>query len=65
MNKIRLEVSKDDPVVGYVYLENEEKQERKVNNTIDLANILPNYKGVPVYLDFDQDGELIGIEIVG
>ena len=65
-NNIRLQISEDDSAVGYIYLENtEDKEERKVSKMIAISDVIQNYKGVPVYLDFNNDGGLIGIEIVG
>ncbi|HCN48447.1 MAG TPA: hypothetical protein DIT10_05030 [Chryseobacterium sp.] len=65
-NKIIVKISPDDETVGYVYLPNElDDDKRKVAKTIDLSDIIRDYKGVAVYLDFNEDGVLIGIEIVG
>jgi len=66
INNIRLKISEDDSAVGYIYLENtEDKQERKVSKMIALSDVVNDYRGVPVYLDFNKDGHLMGIEIVG
>jgi len=65
-NNIRLKISESDSAVGYVYLENtEDRQERKVSKTIALKDVVQGYDGIPVYLDFNKNGDLIGIEIVG
>ncbi|WP_312923035.1 DUF2283 domain-containing protein [Empedobacter brevis] len=35
-----------------------------VEKNIDIASLIKGYKGTPVYLDFNKDGFLIGIEIL-
>lgn len=35
-----------------------------VKKNIDIASLIKGYKGPPVYLDFNDDGFLIGIEIL-
>ena len=61
---IRVRISKNDPAVGYIYLPNHPKPSPGcVDNTISITEVIPNYKGVPIYLDF-KNGELIGIEII-
>ncbi|MDC8100604.1 hypothetical protein [Chryseobacterium rhizosphaerae] len=65
-NKIIVKISPDDETVGYIYMPNElDDDMRKVVKTIDLSDVIKDYKGVSVYLDFNKDGVLIGIEIVG
>ena len=53
--------------MGYVYLPKHPKILTLgiVRRTIGLSDIMKDYKGIPVYLDFDEEGELIGIEITG
>ena len=65
--KIVLKISEDDENVGYVYLPKHPKILTLgiVRRTIGLSDIMKDYKGIPVYLDFDEEGELIGIEITG
>lgn len=65
--EIILQLSKDDDKVGYLYLP---KHPKKlifgiVKNTIPISELIKNYKGIPLNFDFDENGELIGIEIVG
>ena len=60
-------VSKDDEEVGYLYLP---KHPKKVTNgvvkkTIGINELIQDYKGISLNLDFDEDNELIGIEILG
>jgi hypothetical protein len=35
-----------------------------VNQTVRLLDLVENYKGPDVYLDFDKDGMLIGLEFL-
>ena len=64
---IVLKVSNGDENVGYVYLPKHPKVITAgiVKKTIRLSEIIKDYKGILVYLDFDSNDELIGIEIVG
>lgn len=66
-SKIVLKISEGDENVGYVYLPKHPKVVTPgiIKKTIWLSDIIENYKGIPIYLDFDEEGELIGIEIVG
>lgn len=64
-NKIIVKISEDDESVGYVYLPNElDEEKKKVKKTINLSDVI-DYEGVPICLDFNEDGVLLGIEIVG
>ena len=68
--KIDLKVSKDDPEVAYLYLPAyfEIKAERDelgiVSKQVRLFDLMPNYKGPDIYLDFAEEDVLIGIEIL-
>lgn len=62
---IKLKISKGDPKVGYIYLPIEPSQDQQHARTIALSDLIENYQGIPVYLDFNKDNELLGIEIVG
>jgi hypothetical protein len=53
-------VEKDD--VAYIRLEKFEN--RKVSKTVKLRDIIQDYKGADVMLDFTDDEVLIGIEII-
>jgi len=35
-----------------------------VDKNIDIASLIKNYIGTPIYFDFNKDGILIGIEIL-
>ena len=63
---IDLKVSEDDEDVGYVFLpEHPRSGVGVVKKTIELRQLVPDLKGPDVNLDFDADGVLIGIEIIG
>lgn len=65
--EVVLKMSNDDEFVGYLYLPKHPKKvvPSIVKKTIAISDLIENYKGIPLYLDFDEDEELIGIEIVG
>ncbi len=65
--KIILKLSKDDEMVGYLYLPKHPKKTVVgiVKKNISINELIKDYKGIPIYFDFDEDNELIGIEIVG
>ncbi len=61
-----LEKSKDDDNVGYLYLPTfPAKSKGCIAKQISLHKLMKNYKETPIYLDFDKNENLIGIEIVG
>lgn len=66
-NKIYLKVSEDDPDVAYLYLPGHpgEKKENIIKTQIRLCDIIKNYKGPDLYLDIDQEDNVVGIEILG
>lgn len=64
--KIQLKVSEDDLDVAYLTLPNHPGPglpgvvaEQKI-----LGELIHGYKGPEIYLDFDRNGCLIGIEII-
>ena len=61
-----LEVSKDDSEVAYLYLPTHPGRgtSNVVNSQISLAEKIDAYIGPNVYLDFDDTGCLIGIEVL-
>jgi hypothetical protein len=64
--QIELKVSDDDDEVGYVSLPaHPGSSPGIVKKSIELRDILPNYDGPDLVLDFDANGVLIGIEIIG
>lgn len=65
--KIVLKLSKGDDMVGYLYLPAHPKTlvPGIVKKTISISDLIEDYKSIPIYLDFNEKNELIGIEIVG
>ena len=63
---ITLQVSEDDCGVAYVYLP--EHPDSGIYNVVSkhirLRELIQDYKGPDIYLDFSHDGTLIGIEIL-
>jgi uncharacterized protein YuzE len=66
-NRIFFKASSSADDSGYLYLPKHPKGTITgvVKKTISINDVLSDYKGIPLYLDFDKDGELIGIEISG
>ncbi len=64
--KISLEVSPNDEGVAYLYLPDHPGQGSRgaVDHQTQLCELIENYKGPDIYLDFDIRGRLIGIEII-
>lgn len=64
-SRIRLETT-PDPGVVYLKLSGypDAPSPGIVVKTLGLETLLPDYKGSQVYLDFNESGELIGIEIL-
>ena len=53
---------------AYLYLKGAPRDERRVGsvaNTIILEDLIPGYLGPDIHLDFDKNGVLIGLEILG
>lgn len=64
--KIELKVSDDDPDVAYVSLPDHPGAGAAgcVKKTLRLLEVIPEYKGADIMLDFDADNRIIGIEIL-
>ncbi len=68
INRLELIV---DPTVNAAYLYLKEHPLRGpesagcVANTVALEDLLPGYRGPDINLDFNKDGVLIGLEIIG
>jgi len=62
--KIEFRMSDGDDQVAYISLPDFRSGE-KVVRQLRFDDIIPNYKGIDVYLDFNARDELVGIEIVG
>lgn len=67
VDTIKLKISDDDQSVGYLYLPGHPKKvvQGIIKNTVSIAELIKDYNGVPLYLDFDGNNKLIGIEISG
>jgi uncharacterized protein YuzE len=65
--KIELKVSEDDSDVAYLRLPDHPGSgiPNVVAKQVCLGDVIHNYKGPDIYLDFSQNGKLIGIEILG
>ena len=67
MGKMHLEVCHDEDDEGdvaYLQLPAHIGDGQKVDKTIRLLDLLEDYKGPDLFLDFDKDGVLIGVEIL-
>ena len=64
-DRITLKLSEDDPDVGYIYLPCHPGAGTPgaVDFQKNLRELIKDYKGPDVYLDFNSDNELIGVEI--
>lgn len=63
---IELKVSDDDGDVGYVSLpDHPGAKPGVVKKSVQLRDLLPDYAGPDLVFDFDKEGKLIGIEIIG
>ncbi len=56
----------DDNIVAYLTLPSHPANDVVgwVARTVRLWDLLPDYKGVDLYFDFDKDNCLIGVEIL-
>lgn len=63
--KSSLKVSKDGDV-AYLHLltVSDTKEKKKIIRQIRLRDLLPDYIGADIYLDFNTDNVLAGIEIL-
>ncbi|MEX3012086.1 DUF2283 domain-containing protein [Hoeflea sp. TYP-13] len=66
MNNFELRVNKDTPNIAYLALPAHPGigTHGAVKKTLCLAEFISGYQGAEVNLDFDEFGELIGIEIL-
>lgn len=64
-NILSLDVNKDGDV-AYLFLPTHpgKGKSKIVDKQISLRSIINNYKGPEIYLDFNQKGEIIGIELL-
>lgn len=66
-NKLmELTISKEDPDVAYLSLPDHPEKGASdiVSRTLRVRDLIENYKGPDLYLDFDKDDCCIGIEIL-
>lgn len=63
---IELKLSPDDEDVGYLFLPDHpgSKHKNVVEKQLELRELINDYKGPDIYLDFDTEGRLIGIEVL-
>ena len=64
LGRFELRVSEDDQDVAYLRLPSHPGETCKMSKSIRLAELMGSYEGPDVVLDFDQDGVLVGIEIL-
>ncbi|EDY16891.1 hypothetical protein CfE428DRAFT_5520 [Chthoniobacter flavus Ellin428] len=52
--------------VAYLYLPDHPGRDAKgvAVKQVSLKELLPSYDGATLYFDFDQDGRLIGVEVL-
>jgi hypothetical protein len=64
--KIRVKLIGEDSHTAYIALPGSPKdlQRGSVSKTICLDNIVENFKGPRINLDFNKEGVLIGIEVL-
>jgi len=61
-----IKVSEDDDDVAYVRLPTHSRREgQHITKSVRLFDVMGKIDGPDVILDFDENGTLIGIEIVG
>jgi len=64
LRRFELRVSEDDQDVAYLRLPSHPGETCKMSKSIRLAELMGTYEGPEVVLDFDQDGVLVGIELL-
>jgi uncharacterized protein YuzE len=62
--RFELRVSEDDQDVAYLRLPSHPGETCKMSKSIRLVELMGSYEGPDVVLDFDQDGVLVGIELL-
>ncbi|MGB0871138.1 MAG: hypothetical protein ACPG6V_05580 [Flavobacteriales bacterium] len=65
MNEIKVKISEDDKTVGYIKMPINSNVDKRIHKTIEIHELVDDYKGVTVYFDFNENNELLGIEISG
>ncbi|QRK05589.1 DUF2283 domain-containing protein [Archangium violaceum] len=64
LGRFELRVSEDNQDVAYLRLPSHPGETCKMQKSVRLAELMGSYTGPDVVLDFDQDGVLVGIEIL-
>ncbi|OJT20782.1 hypothetical protein BO221_28115 [Archangium sp. Cb G35] len=64
LGRFELRVSQDDQDVAYLRLPSHPGETCEMSKSIRLAELMGSYTGPDVVLDFDQDGVLVGIELL-
>lgn len=62
--RFELRISEDDQDVAYLRLPTHPGETCRMSKSIRLEQLLGPYSGPEVVLDFDQEGVLVGIEIL-
>lgn len=67
MGKMTFKSAKGDPGVGYLYLVDHPGAGTPgcVAKQVRILDLVKDYRGPDIYLDFDKDGRAIGVEVVG
>ena len=63
---MKLEISQDDSDTAYLYLPDHPGKGKHavVTKQVRLFDVIKNYNGPDVYIDIDDAGKAIGIEIL-
>lgn len=64
LGRFDLRVSDDDQDVAYLRLPTHPGDPCKLSKSVRLVDLIGRYKGPDVVLDFDQEGVLVGIELL-
>lgn len=66
MGEIKLKINEDDSDVAYLLLPGHPGTgfASVVAKQIRISDVISEYRGPDIYFDFDDKGELIGIEIL-
>lgn len=66
IKSIELKLSPEDEDVGYLYLPDHPRSNNKkvVERQLELRELVSGYRGPDIYLDFDTELRLIGIEVL-
>ena len=63
-DEVTLRQADDGLGTCYVEMPGHERAAGFVKRTVDLAELVEDYRGPGVYLDFNEAGELVGIEVL-